>query len=42
MFTAAKDLPMEKITSSVTADQFVPDDICTRAQIVIFIYRGVK
>ena len=33
---------MEKITSSVTAGQFVPDGICTRAQIVTFIYRSVE
>lgn len=28
------------ITSGVSADRFAPDDTCTRAQIVTFLYRG--
>ena len=33
---------MEGITSGMTASQFAPDNICTRAQIVTFIYRSMR
>ena len=33
---------VEGITSGMTASQFAPDNICTRAQIVTFIYRSMQ